>query len=166
MRMGRLGPLPRAALLEGVGVDNLADEVVEPAHYAPFARAFNAGHLRFILHGDWARRWAMFAAYERLDNVDCERLLALAQDGLGLTRATHLAFFRVHLQARHFEQAAEGLVHLAFFRVHLQARHFEQAAEGLVRVYQEQPSAVREAFHLIAQHQLQMWRDLHIAATT
>jgi hypothetical protein len=78
----------------------IRNEVLSCAHYLPFLRHFDDGHQQALLRTDWDGKWAIFSAYEFLDNTDYENLHQLAQR-LGI-EGEALTFFEVHRGGDHF----------------------------------------------------------------
>ncbi len=117
----------------GFDVEN---EFISEEYHHPVIKEFNIGHLQWLQKADWVGKWSAFSAYERLDNIDYEKLLALAQS-LGVT--------------------GDGLT---FFIIHNKADHFERTYEGLIDVWNTDKYRVQEAFEFIAQHQIKMWSML------
>lgn len=115
---------------------HIREEPLTCAHYLPFLRAFDDGHLQALLRADWDGKWSIFSAYEFLDNTDYENLYRLAQR-LGL--------------------AGEALT---FFEVHRSGDHFGDTYDLLQTSWERQPHVVREGFDFIAAHQLDMWRGI------
>ncbi len=81
-------------------------------------------------------RWAAFAAYEKLDNVDYNDL---------------------HNLVKNFELPQNAL---AFFLVHTKVEHFEAAEKELSEIWQKNPEQVKDAFNFIGTHQNEMWQNL------
>lgn len=115
---------------------DIRDEVLTEAHYLPFLRAFDDGHIAALLRTDWDGKWAIFAAYEFLDNTDYENLYRLAQR-LGVSGNA-----------------------LTFFEVHRGGDHFGDTYDFLEQVWSRQPGKVEDSFGFVAAHQLQMWRGI------
>ena len=111
-------------------------EVRTEENYLPFLKAFNKGHVDALLKADWDYKWAMFSAYEHLDNVDYENLLRLVE-GMGVTGNN-----------------------LEFFNVHRKGNHFEKTFLLLEEVWNRDSRTVRQAFDFIGRHQLSMWRSM------
>ena len=120
---------------ESLGV-TLMEEFVDQKHYLPFIRDFNKGHIRWMLNKSSDAHFSAFAAYERLDNVDYENLLKLAES---------------------LKASRRGLI---FFKVHMRAKHFSAAEMKLQRLWEANEDSVKEAFFFIANHQLEMWQSL------
>ncbi len=102
-----------------------------------FLRGFNEGHLRFIFTHEQDANWALFSAYELLDNVDYVNLLNLAR-----------------------AMGANDPKTLEFFEVHVRSDHHAQTQKLLRDVWIHNSEAVREAFEFIAKHQLSMWQGI------
>lgn len=115
---------------------NLAQEMLSEAHYLTFAREFNRGHLRWLMNHSWHEKFSAFAAYERLDNVDYPKLLALAQS------------FCVGKEA------------LLFFKVHTKVEHYGATQALLQGIWAEDAHSVVSGFTFIYDHQIKMWQGL------
>lgn len=120
---------------EALGVD-IIDEIKQEKYYLDFAKAFNHGHIRWLLDHDWEHKMSAFSAYERLDNVDYPYLFNLAKT-FKLTEYD-----------------------LSFFRVHTVVQHFENTAEQIGNIWKSNKEKVMLGFHFIYNHQLQMWSTL------
>ncbi|MCP4474070.1 MAG: hypothetical protein GY821_05785, partial [Gammaproteobacteria bacterium] len=122
---------------EAVGITDIqTTEWLDEIHHLPFIKKYNQAHLRWLTSQPWAGKWAAFAAYEKLDNIDYVNLYALA-NSFGLEKRA-----------------------LAFFKIHQQADHFDRLQEDLQPIWQQQPQVVQSAFHFIGQHQSDMWQWL------
>jgi len=115
---------------------NIREEALTERHYLPFLRAFDHGHVQALLRTDWDGKWAIFAAYEFLDNTDYENLYKLAQR-LGVSGDA-----------------------LTFFEVHRGGDHFGETYDHLEDIWKRQPRKVEESFEFIALSQLHMWRGV------
>lgn len=122
---------------QALGIDIREDEAAYGRSYESFLADYNHGHVAFILSHDHIANWALFSAYELLDNVDYTKLLELAK-GTGVTGSDSLQFFSVHVGSSHYSQTYT-LLHSC---------------------WNKDERAVREAFEFIASHQLAMWRQL------
>jgi pyrroloquinoline quinone (PQQ) biosynthesis protein C len=120
---------------EALGVD-IIDEIKEQDYYLDFAKAFNHGHIKWLLDHDWEHKMSAFSAYERLDNVDYPYLFDLAKT---------------------FELSDYDL---SFFRVHTMVQHFENTAEQIGNIWESNKEKVMLGFHFIYNHQLKMWSTL------
>lgn len=114
---------------------SLSDHDLETA-YEPFLETFNRGHLDWIAAHDDDSNWAMFSAYELLDNVDYRKLRTLAET----------------IGAR--DDALE------FFTVHASSAHFDATDRELQRAWKRDESKIRAAFEFVAEHQLRMWKGI------
>jgi hypothetical protein len=112
------------------------DEYLEESSYLDFAKEFNKGHIRWLSNHDADERFAAFAAYERLDNIDYNYLFELASN-LGTSK--------------------KGLI---FFKVHTVVTHFQSTEEKLLKIWSNNPQKVENAFNFIASHQINMWYKL------
>jgi Iron-containing redox enzyme len=110
--------------------------ILEERHNSQWIANYNEEHVRFILTRPFEQVWAIFGAYESLDNIDYNNLYELAQN-LGSTKP--------------------GLV---FFEIHRRAGHFETVSPLLQQIWDKDPQAVMTGFEFIFQHQLQMWERL------
>ena len=117
------------------GID-IKDEIINEKHHADFAKQFNKEHLKWLSKHTVSQQLALFAAYERLDNIDYPRLYEFAKT-LGVS-----------------EHA------LTFFRVHIYVEHFDSTLDKLLPIWHSSPNDVKEAFEFIYGHQLQMWQQL------
>lgn len=115
---------------------DIRDEPRVEGHNLPFLRAFNEGHIKALLNADWDGKWAIFSAYELLDNTDYNNLSWLAES-MGLS--------------------GEALV---FFDVHRNGDHFGETFQLLEGVWAKDPQKVRTAFDFIGTHQIKMWREM------
>lgn len=118
-----------------LGVD-IHDEFINKTHSLPFVTKFNHAHLQWLNQHDWPHRLSAYSAYERLDNIDYQSLLALAKR-MGIPK--------------------EGLT---FFEVHAKVTHFEPTLASICDIWRNDPTAVKKAFHFIYQTQLTVWTDL------
>ena len=114
----------------------IRDEPKDEGFYLPFLRQFNDGHIKALLNADWDTKWAIFSAYELLDNTDYNNLFWLAET-LGLS-----------------EEA------LVFFDVHRNGDHFSETFQLLEAIWTNDSHKVRTAFDFIGKHQLAMWRKM------
>lgn len=119
----------------------IRDEPRDAAFYLPFLRQFNDGHIKALLNADWDTKWAIFSAYEMLDNTDYNNLFWLAET-LGLS--------------------GDALV---FFNVHRNGDHFGETFQLLEAVWARDPQMVRTSFDFIGTHQLVMWREMNDTLT-
>ena len=117
------------------GVD-INQEILDEQHYLDFVKKFNKGHIQWLSAHDSDDHIAAFSAYERLDNIDYPFLTELASS-IGISSSG-----------------------MTFFRVHMQAEHFSAALKQLVPVWESTPDKVKQAFHFINSHQLNMWKQL------
>ncbi|KTD21746.1 Pyrroloquinoline quinone (Coenzyme PQQ) biosynthesis protein C [Legionella londiniensis] len=117
------------------GVD-IHEEILSKTHYLPFAKEFNHTHIRWLKEHDPLSRFAAFAAYERLDNIDYRNLFDFVRT-LDLPSKAH-----------------------AFFRVHVFVEHFESTFDLLMEIWRECPEKVINAFQFIYSHQYNMWQNL------
>lgn len=115
---------------------SISDEIINETHYLPFAKQFNKDHLSWLAGHDEEERFAAFAAYERLDNIDYPHLTEFAAS-LGIS--------------------SKGL---AFFRVHSHVEHFSSTLEKLLPLWEPACEKIKNAFDFIYSHQLQMWQRL------
>lgn len=120
---------------ESVGAD-LEEEIIDGVSYLPFLKEFNKGHLKWLKTHDETSRFAAFSAYEHLDNVDYMSLWKLAKS-LGISN--------------------KGLM---FFKVHMHANHFKITEDKLSELWAWDSEKVRNAYSFIAQHQINMWKEL------
>jgi pyrroloquinoline quinone (PQQ) biosynthesis protein C len=119
---------------KSVGAD-LSNEYIEEETYPEFARNFNKGIRKWFQSHDWDNCISTFAAYERLDNIEYNAFLNLAET---------------------FGVSEKDLI---FFKVHCQAKHFEHVSEVLVAVWEQNPNKVKEAFTFVANHELEMLQN-------
>lgn len=112
-------------------------EILEPKHNFQWVQDYNNQHIKLILTEKFEKAWALFGAYEKLDNIDYENLYHLAAN-LGSTK--------------------KGLV---FFNVHRNAGHFDTVSPLLNQIWEEGQESVEECFKFIANHQLKMWQNLY-----
>jgi len=120
---------------ESLGVD-LIHEYVEEETYPKFARNFNKCIRKWFQANEWDTCISTFAAYERMDNFDYNALLSLAKT---------------------FDVSENTLI---FFKVHSQAKHFEQVSEVLLPVWEKKPNKVKEAFTFAANQEIEMFQNL------
>lgn len=132
---GRSHELLYVDFAESIGVD-LSNEYIEEETYPEFARNYNKGSKKWLQERDWDSRISAFTALERLDNMEYSALLSLAE--------TFGANEKV----------------LIFFKIHVQARHFEQVREALLTVWEKNPNKVKEAFTFVANHEIEMLQKL------
>ncbi len=122
---------------EAVGVADIKTaEWLDEIHHVPVIKKYNQAHLTWLNSQAWASKWAAFAAYEKLDNIDYANLYTLA-NSFGLESRS-----------------------LAFFKIHQQADHFDRLQEDLQLIWQQQPQVVRAAFYFIGKHQSEIWQWL------
>ena len=115
---------------------DIKDEITEQTSYLPFLKDFNNGHVKWLQQHDEVSQFAAFSAYEHLDNVDYTSLWELAKS-LGTSN--------------------KGLI---FFKVHMHANHFKSTEDNLMLIWQAEPDKVKEAYEFIAEHQIEMWRNI------
>lgn len=132
---GRSHELLYVDFAESIGAD-LSNEYIEEETYPELARNYNKGSKKWLQERDWDSRISAFTALERLDNMEYSALLSLAES---------------------FGVNEKGLI---FFKVHVQARHFEQVREALLTVWEKNQNKVKEAFTFIANHELEMLQQL------
>ena len=120
---------------EALGVD-VSEEMKTKKNYMPFLGEFNEGHTQALLNSNWDAKWAIFAAYELLDNTDYENLYALATR-LGVTGDA-----------------------LTFFDVHRNGDHFTDTFRLLQMIWNKDEQTVRRGFDFIGKHQLAMWQEM------
>jgi len=116
---------------------DIFDEIGNHSTYLDFAKKFNQDHLKWLASHDSDYKFAAFSAYEKLDNLDYERLYLLAKS-LGVTEKKNLLFFDVH---RYVE-------------------HFDKTSHTLQKIWNKNSEIVKDSFDFIGKHQLIMWRDL------
>jgi hypothetical protein len=93
---------------QAVGV-SLEKEIYEEKFYLPFLREFDQNHIKWIMkNNSEPNRLGLFAAYERLDNIDYANLLNLVKS-IGITHPDSLSFFTAHSNASHFERLVSEL---------------------------------------------------------
>lgn len=132
---GRSHELLYVDFAESIGAD-LRNEYIEEETYPEFARNYNKGSKKWLQERDWDSRISAFTALEKLDNMEYNALLSLAEA---------------------FGANEKGLI---FFKVHVQARHFEQVREALLTVWEKNPNKVKEAFTFVADHEIEMLQNL------
>jgi hypothetical protein len=115
---------------------DISDEFLEEKYYVPYVKDFNLGQIKWLHQHDADERFAALAAYEKLDNIDYNYLLNLA-DALGVSK--------------------EGK---RFFKVHTLVEHFQPTVEKLESIYNTSPDKVIRAFEFIGNHQLELWKNL------
>lgn len=115
---------------------SVRDEILTECANLPCTKAFNQGHIDWLISHGWDQRWAAFSAYERLDNVDYPNLYNVA----------------VALGAQDRQ--------LLFFQVHCAVQHYQEASPLLEEIWLRNPNAVRAGFDFIGQHQLRLWEGL------
>lgn len=113
---------------------NIQDEFIFKANYPDFAKEFNHTHLLWLKDASEDERFAAFAAYERLDNLDYPLLYKLM---------TH---FNLPLKA------------VKFFKVHSYVEHFDATLPLIEPLWKKSPEKVKRAFDFIYLHQEKMWR--------
>jgi Iron-containing redox enzyme len=118
-----------------VGVDT-SRELVREKYYLDFARAYNQEHIRKLCDDSFDQAWAIFAAYESLDNIDYNNLLEMLQ-------------------------RTELPLDLKFFRVHQQAWHYNNCEPELIKIWNKNPQSVQDGYQFVLQSQLKMLRDLN-----
>lgn len=124
---------------QAVGV-SLEKEIYEEKFYLPFLRDFDKNHIKWIVENSGeSSKFALFSAYERLDNIDYANLLNLVK-GMGVTSPRALTFFIVHSNAS----------------------HFERLNPELNRIWEVDCHKVVSAFQFIYLNQLEMWQKLSI----
>jgi hypothetical protein len=111
-------------------------ELKTEKNYVSFLRAFNNGHIQQLLKSSWEEKWALFAAYELLDNADYGNLDKLVE---------------------HMNLPNKARV---FFEVHRDGNHFGETKRLLEHLWKENPKIVKKSFEFIGNHQLKMWRQL------
>ena len=84
----------------------------------------------------WVSKWALFSAYELLDEIDYKNIAYVAKH-LGVTE--------------------EGML---FFNVHQDGDHYGKTSSQLLTLYDSEPETVEEAFRFISAHQLTMWQNM------
>lgn len=120
---------------EALGVDVLS-ELKSKENYLPFLQEFNDGHIQALLNTSWEEKWAIFSAYELLDNADYNNLYKLALN-MGLSGDA-----------------------LTFFEVHKHGNHFGETFKLLEKIWNTDSALVQRSFDFIGGHQLKMWNSL------
>lgn len=115
---------------------DIKQEIVDQTHLLPFVKEFNRQHLLWLSENQPEHFIALFAAYEKLDNLD---YLYLVKLGESLALSQH---------------------EIAFFNVHVHVNHFDSAEHLLKNLWENNPEMVKTAFHFIYNHQYKMWCDL------
>jgi len=115
---------------------DIEQEIITEENYVDFARKFNKEHIDWLVEHNWNEKLAAFSAYEHLDNVDYNFLLALTKS-FGLEEES-LLFFKVHTKVEHY-QATEVFIH---------------------DIWGEDPRSIINGFHFIYNHQINMWKNL------
>jgi hypothetical protein len=118
-----------------LGVD-LEPELLNKNSYPDFIKQFNAGHIEYLASNNQENRIAAFAAYERLDNVDYMWLYSCAKT------------------------MTESKKALLFFLIHTRVEHFAPVEKHLEEIWQNNPDSVIDGFNFIADHQINMWKNL------
>ncbi len=121
---------------QALGVDDIKTEWLEEIHHLAAIKTYNKKHLTWLSTQPWEGKWAAFAAYEKLDNIDYVHLYELAES---------------------FNLARRDL---AFFKVHQQADHFDRLHADLQPIWLMDSERVQQAFYFIGRHQSQMWQWL------
>ena len=116
---------------------DIHEEVSNETSYFPFLRAFDQGHIQKLLEASFNEKWAIFAAYELLDNTDYNNLYRLAKN-IGTPE--------------------EGLT---FFDVHRTGDHFRDTFVLLQEIWNKNQQTVKDSFDFIGNHQLAMWRGIN-----
>ncbi len=118
---------------QALGVDDIKSEWLDEIHHLPHIKTYNKKHLTWLSTQPWEGKWAAFAAYEKLDNIDYVHLYDLAES--------------FELERRE----------LAFFKVHQQADHFDRLHHDLHSLWSQDCERVQQAFAFIGSHQSAMW---------
>lgn len=121
---------------QSLGVDNLLEEGITKKHDLPFIKKFNQEHLVWLNNHDWEVNMATFAAYERLDNIDYAKLVAIMES---------------------FDNAKQNNL---FFYIHTQVKHFEPLLAIILNIWQNNSEKIRYGFNFIKNNQLKMWKNL------
>lgn len=117
---------------------DFADELKTEENYMPFLKKFNGGHIQKLLNSNWNEMWALFSAYELLDNADYTNLYVLAKN-IGVSGED-----------------------LTFFGVHRDGDHFGDTFKLLEEVWSNNTETVKTNFEFIANHQLEMWEKMSL----
>jgi pyrroloquinoline quinone (PQQ) biosynthesis protein C len=126
---------------EAHGVD-LSSEITEQTYNIDFIKTYNRTHIEYIIKSDFDLAWAIFCAYEKLDNVDYPTLQQFAKNIGTKPKA------------------------LTFFRIHCNASHYDNTSTLLEEIWTKNPELVMKAFDIVASHQLKMWKNLYNAVKT
>ena len=118
-----------------LGVD-VSEEFISELTYVDFLKKFNHGHLEWLHTHDVDERFAAFAAYEKLDNLDYNKLLDLV---------------------KRLRVPRKGQV---FFKVHSLVEHFSPTIVKLEQIWHHSNDKIRNAFDFIGKHQINMWTQL------
>ena len=118
-----------------VGVDT-SKELVEEKYYLEFAQAYNQVHIQELFGVTLNQAWAIFAAYESLDNVDYNNY------------STMLEQTKIDLD-------------LKFFRVHQTAGHYNNCEPELIKIWNKNPQTVHKGYKFVMQSQIKMLRQLN-----
>ncbi len=112
-------------------------EILDESCNFEWIQKYNNSHIQFILTKPFEQVWAIFGAYEILDNTDYDNLYEFTKN-LGCSK--------------------QGLV---FFEIHRKAGHYETVSPLLQEIWDKDPEAVKLGFEFIFEHQLQMWERLN-----
>ena len=125
------------------GVDS-QQEMLNEDNHLPFIRAYNKAHLSYLVQHDFDHCFCAYSAYERLDNIDYDKLYQFAKN-IGTSK--------------------QGLI---FFDVHRQVEHFETTESYLLKYWQKNSDIVKKSYQFIYQTQIKIWTELseHIYLTS
>ncbi|MEM6721125.1 MAG: iron-containing redox enzyme family protein [Bacteroidota bacterium] len=116
---------------------DIFDEIGYHSTYLDFIRKFNQDHLKWLSMHNYDYKFATFSAYEKLDNLDYEKLYQLAKS----------------LEPKNKES-------LIFFEVHFKVNHFENTSDVLIDIWEKNNLVVIESFDFIAKKQISIWSQL------
>lgn len=113
---------------------DLTHELLDNRYYVPFAKDYIDGQLRWLRQHEWEERLTMFAAIERLDNVDYVNFRDVA----------------IHM--------GTGNKFLTFFNVHINADHFENIlVTELFAIWKNNSTVVKDVFNFVLEYQITMF---------
>lgn len=116
---------------------DLIFELIDEKYYLPFLREYNYGHLNWLRKHDWTHNLALFAALERLDNIDYANLrrVAVSID----TQPRYLGFFDVHMHVTHYDEIEKS----SFFELWL-----------------TESAIIKKVFAFVNDYQLAIWKRI------
>lgn len=120
---------------ESLGL-NIRNFFQDKEYRIDFVEDFNNSHIDWLHKHSADHCFCAFAAYEKLDNVDYQKLMELVKS---------------------FGISHKGQV---FFKIHSVVEHFQPTYNKLSHIWSKSEEAVKDSFTFITDNQAKMWQKL------